>query len=146
MKTCCKYKVKKSLADFHKDKSKIDGLYPMCKVCTKEKSRIWHKNNLEYGRKYNLGYRSQRKDQTLKRVYGISLEEHQKMLKEQNNRCAICLKEIAGKGCHVDHDHTSSKVRGLLCSKCNSGLGLFVDNVEALQRAVIYLNKSKEVK
>lgn len=59
------------------------------------------------------------------------------MAERQNHKCAICKNET--KLC-VDHDHTSGKVRGLLCSRCNSGLGFFRDSIDFLKSAVEYLD------
>jgi len=59
----------------------------------------------------------------------------------QQNRCAICdASEPGGQGdFHVDHDHATGKVRGLLCSRCNTSLGLYRDSPERLRRAADYL-------
>lgn len=62
------------------------------------------------------------------------------MLVEQGNQCAICGKDFhQRKVPHVDHDHATGVVRGLLCRACNIGLGKFEDNVEALRRAADYV-------
>lgn len=84
----------------------------------------------------------------MKKRYGITYEEYEKLLKEQNNKCAICGSEDAqsirtsGK-LFIDHCHTTNRVRGLLCSKCNYALGQFNDNVSLLQSAINYLNTNK---
>lgn len=58
----------------------------------------------------------------------------------QNNLCAICKDELPeGKHCHVDHDHTTGKVRGLLCHHCNTALGLFDENPDLMEKAAVYL-------
>lgn len=82
-------------------------------------------------------------------MYGITGEGWYALLKEQDGKCAICRKDIQrttarGQGpndAHVDHCHTSGKVRGLLCSPCNRGLGLFADSTTALREAANYLEK-----
>ena len=85
------------------------------------------------------------KDSTLKARYGISLAEHDEMLLAQNKVCAICGKP-SSKPFHVDHDHVTAKVRGLLCFKCNSGLGMFCDDISVLRAAIEYLTKQiKEI-
>jgi hypothetical protein len=73
--------------------------------------------------------------------HGITIEEYQQMLLNQNNRCAICkTNEPGGKGrWHIDHCHETNKVRGLLCTVCNTGLGMFKDDPERLQNAISYL-------
>ena len=78
----------------------------------------------------------------LKSKYGITPEQFDSMLSAQDFRCAICKNPDPG-GRHnswnVDHCHTSGRVRGLLCTKCNRGLGLFSDNQTSLLSAVDYL-------
>jgi len=84
----------------------------------------------------------------MKHRYGVDLDQYEEMLERQNQQCAICQdkfngvltggKSFDGKAC-IDHCHTSGRVRGLLCSKCNTGLGGFRDNIESLQRAIDYL-------
>lgn len=69
--------------------------------------------------------------------YGLTYEEYQTMLVEQNGECAICSK-VLEKPC-IDHCHTTGKVRGLLCNSCNTGLGHFKDNPDSLEAAIRYL-------
>lgn len=79
--------------------------------------------------------------------YGMTLEEFEAKVKEQDGKCAICKEELkfGTGGCAVDHDHTTNRVRGLLCRLCNVGVGHFRENPELLLRAVAYLrNKSTE--
>lgn len=82
----------------------------------------------------------------IKRRYGISLEDYNILLKNQDYKCGICkctentLKQSNRKlRFYIDHDHKTGKVRGLLCHNCNHGLGNFADNVESLQNAINYL-------
>ena len=75
--------------------------------------------------------------------YNLSLEEYNKMLKEQDNKCAICLKPPVGRyPLAIDHSHITGKVRGLLCHGCNRDISI-LDNKEKLEKAVAYLNKTK---
>ena len=62
------------------------------------------------------------------------------MLVDQNNSCAICKKEIGWEAA-VDHCHTTNVVRGLLCRKCNLGLGGFKDNIETIRKAIAYVKR-----
>lgn len=80
------------------------------------------------------------RNRTIFREYGLYPWQYDKMLKDQNNLCAICrLPEPSGRYLAVDHCHTTNKVRGLLCINCNNGLGRFKDNVLALEKAIKYL-------
>lgn len=75
------------------------------------------------------------------RYYGITSAQFDEIYASQGGRCAICRKEIpsTGSGRHLDHCHQTNAIRGILCVTCNLGLGNFKDNVEALKRAVNYL-------
>lgn len=77
----------------------------------------------------------------LQRKYGITLEQYNILLVKQNSNCAICGINQANlsRALAVDHCHTTGKIRGLLCSNCNTGLGLFDDNVGNLTAAIQYL-------
>lgn len=74
----------------------------------------------------------------LKIKYGLTVEEHSAILASQDGQCAICWNEPAT---HTDHDHSTGRVRGLLCSKCNLGLGLFGDDPARLEAASLYLKE-----
>lgn len=119
----------KRLSDFHKASNRPDGLNPQCKSCRSA-----------YGRAtYSVGVQ---RDKNLRANYGISLEDFEGMLWVQDNRCAICAEVLLPPGvcgAHVDHDHASGRVRGILCHDCNLGLGRFHDDPEALRSAASYL-------
>jgi hypothetical protein len=68
------------------------------------------------------------------------------LLAKQNNQCGICHKHLLwpDKDTCLDHDHKTGKVRGILCSRCNRGLGHFQDNVESLRQAVTYLTMDRK--
>jgi len=72
--------------------------------------------------------------------YGIEDDQYKKLIEEQGGRCAICHKECK---LHVDHDHLTSRVRGLLCRYCNSGIGYVEESIETLQNMIKYLKKHK---
>lgn len=87
-----------------------------------------------------------------KHNYGISVEEYNKKKKKQKNRCAVCGKKETHKDhrsgktreLSVDHNHKTNDVRGLLCGNCNRGLGMFLEDIKLLAKAIEYL-KSYEV-
>lgn len=78
--------------------------------------------------------------------YGLTPETYEEMIEKQNDRCAICHSTDKGRKAaihwFVDHCHKTNRVRGLLCSKCNAGLGTFNDNIEIVQSAINYLNRA----
>ena len=91
---------------------------------------------------------SKYKEYNLRYSFGITLVEYDKMLNAQNGVCLICKnvelsKHQNGKirDLAVDHDHKTNKIRGLLCSMCNMGLGKFRENLEYLKNAIDYLQK-----
>jgi len=115
--SCCK--LIKPARGFHKWALGPDKLQNRCKSCNKE-------NNLKV---------------TLKK-FGIPQEEYDQLQKDQNRLCAICFVD-EGKTLCIDHNHATNKVRGLLCNKCNKGIGLLGDSVELIRSALNYLEKSK---
>ena len=105
------------------------------------------KKRREYHRKYGKVYRKnpkakeRKQNLELKRKYNISLEQFNVLSADQRNKCAICGEE---RKLVIDHDHETGKIRGLLCTICNKGLGLFYDNENLLKNAIDYLIKSKQ--
>ena len=86
----------------------------------------------------------EREDAIMRRQYGISMEEFDALLEFQGGGCAICSKPIEKlrRRMNIDHDHRNGKVRGILCSGCNTGLGHLGDNVEGLKKALYYLENT----
>lgn len=115
--------------------------------------REWKRNNplseeqkearrLYMSARYKANPHKYRDDQ-LKRHYGISLDAYNTLVESQNGLCAICKKKPDGarSSLQVDHDHETGRVRGLLCSKCNTGLGLFNEKPAILAEAIDYLRR-----
>lgn len=116
-----------------------------------------YKKNIEKRREYSKTYRKtyrklehvKKYDKHMDRVsnlkkFGLTIEQYDNMLQSQNSVCKICGKpELAkvGNRLAVDHCHKTGKVRGLLCSLCNKGIGHFYDSVELLQKTIDYLNE-----
>jgi Autographiviridae endonuclease VII len=85
---------------------------------------------------------AKKREQRLRRTYGISADEFDDLIRKQGGGCAICKAPVgdgADRPLYVDHCHESGKVRGLLCSSCNFGIGKFRDDVSLLTRAIDYL-------
>jgi hypothetical protein len=117
-----------NLANLRKNRDRINE---------ERKQRYW--SDPEY-RERQLAPRRGRcqRDTQLKVHYGISLEEYRAMETAQAFVCAICSQPAEDTLC-VDHCHSTSKVRGLLCRKCNTGLGCFKDDPELMIKAMAYL-------
>jgi len=112
----------------------------------KYKNKRKRTTNLEYD-VYSYEWQ---KNSYLKRMFGIDLNDYNNLLFEQNGVCAICKLPEKGKrrltepkALAVDHCHVTGKIRGLLCSECNKGIGLFNDNIELLYTALLYLKNEK---
>lgn len=115
-----------------------------------KKTRLWRQKNPEAVKnqrkrsnsakreKYKKSDKRSYKHRIIKRLYGIGIEEYEIMLHEQNSACKICGK-TQKQNLAIDHCHKTKTVRGLLCSKCNLGLGHFNDDIKRLQNAIDYI-------
>jgi hypothetical protein len=90
--------------------------------------------------------KAKKRDRDLRAQYRITLEQYDAMFKAQDGRCATCNVDISGKQCaHVDHCHTTERVRGILCPNCNRALGMVGDNPAILQALIEYLQKHSAI-
>ena len=119
--TCCKEDKEVSL--FSRDNRKVNGLQSWCKPCRRS-----HDKKRDPAK---------RKLQSLKHRYNLSTEEYEEMVKATPN-CPICGSE---EPLVVDHDHSTSEVRGLICNHCNLVLGHARDNIQTLKNAITYLEQ-----
>ena len=89
---------------------------------------------------YRLTHKKELRAYNMMRYHGITLEELDKLRIIQDNKCAICKRDlIPGKSTHLDHDHKTNKNRGLLCTSCNLGIGGLGDSSEIVLSAYKYL-------
>jgi hypothetical protein len=153
MPVCTKCNTNKDASKFHKDKKKVSGLTSWCKECrnTARAGHYW--KDPEAGRNRTKEYRSsltkeqrylQNRNTKLKQAYGISHADYVEMLEKQNYKCACCgiTNKYAGvKGLVVDHNHTTGEIRELLCSQCNTALGLLKENEEVVSNMLEYIRK-----
>lgn len=122
-----------------------------CLSCSSERSKAWYyqTKNAPAQKEKRAAYKSANKrllkSGQLKHHYGLTIEEYDAMLSSQGHKCAICRRSAQEftTALAVDHDHKTGKVRGLLCSNCNNGLGRFKDDPAVMSAAVAYLNKGK---
>lgn len=128
-------------SEFHKDKNNTrgKGLAYYCKTCALYKGKQFH----SLKNKDNPEYKEKVRQQYLKRTFGISKETFLELLNQQNGKCLICGIGLLEKGTltHIDHCHTTNKIRGILCTNCNRGLGHFKDNILILRMAIQYLEQ-----
>lgn len=112
------------------------------------KSNKGKKTKAKYYKKYkqNPKYKEIIWKAQLKFRYNITLEDYNKMFKNQNGKCAICESTFPGakkKKFSIDHNHETGKIRGLLCDNCNVGLGRFNDSIDNLKKSIKYLKFRK---
>lgn len=125
------------LSNFDNDKKSRDKLRYSCKSCEKLITKSWKKSNPDKVKLLNRKYK-------LKGTYGLTLEQYTQLLDEQYGLCAICKEPPSGANfLHVDHCHKTNKIRGLLCTRCNPGIGYFEDNIAKLEAAIKYLKSHK---
>lgn len=153
MKFCSKCKTEKDNTEFNKNSSNSDGLQDRCRECQKKDNNNWIKNNPE-------------KAHTNKRegnwkTHGITMtyELYKLLFDLQEGKCLICGSDNDKKRLSVDHCHKTGRIRGLLCAKCNTGVGMFRDSETNLKLAAEYvamtnrdekdtnyISKSKEIR
>ncbi len=113
---------------FNRNRTKKDGLDFWCKECKQK----YDKFRYQYKR------------------YNITKEDYEKMMEGQNGKCLICGRNFDKiyfpQNTHIDHDHRTGKVRGLLCNNCNVILGNAFDNLLILIKAIKYLEENKKKK
>ena len=153
-KKCAKCKGIKPLSEFHRNRSKADGLNNLCKPCNNAHSIAGYYANRAERRAGQAAYsktprgQANAKRAVLKFNYGITLEDYNLQLTQQNGRCAICNTDSPGgrhkKSLYVDHNHETGKFRALLCHNCNAGIGHFKENPEFMQRAIEYLKEKNK--
>ncbi len=130
-KVCNRCGQNKSTSEFYSNSRSKDGFRPRCKECHND-------DNARFGRASR---------------YGLTTSEFETMLKQQEHCCAICRKRLehfkdSGRrenAMNIDHCHLTGKVRGILCSGCNRGLGAFRDSPDSLRAAADYLTRSTAV-
>lgn len=114
------------------------------------KRKAWHDNNPNYDKDlYNkrlMDTPDYYKRRRIQYLYGITLEDRDRLLTSQNGCCAICGKSegLFPQKLGVDHNHITEQVRGLLCLHCNLALGYLNDDIELFKSAINYLQKYNE--
>jgi hypothetical protein len=99
-----------------------------------QKAKLYYIKNKEYLDRKSIKWR-------FKNLYGITISEKNHRYREQHGKCLICNQKYSK--LEVDHNHNTKKTRGLLCFKCNRGLGCFNENIKILLSAILYLKKNK---
>lgn len=142
----------KNTGEFYPDKSKKDGIHPICVACHKQYKKELHARDSEARDRQLLRSKKYRElnpeknkiaitNATLKKKYGITLEEYNLMLVKQNNKCAVCGDFPIKQRLHVDHKHTTGKIRGLLCQSCNVSIGKMKEDPLLLRKLASYIEE-----
>jgi hypothetical protein len=108
-----------------------------CKQCAAIRSKQFR---LENPGRFSKEYMNEAR---LRSAYGLTFADRVALIDSQDGRCAICqefLDRSNWNKCHVDHCHRTQIVRGILCARCNSGLGKFRDDPTLLEAAIVYLS------
>jgi hypothetical protein len=137
MKICTKCNELKPLSEYYKSIRKGRNIQEEshCKSCCSTRKK-----------KYRLENKEAVRAQNKRRVPGWDIDRYNQYLELQEGKCAICgTTKYTNKDWCADHDHATNQPRGLLCGRCNAGLGYFKDNPEYLQSAINYLNKWKSI-
>tara|TARA_B100000287_G_C20076247_1_gene560494 strand:+ start:54 stop:461 length:408 start_codon:yes stop_codon:yes gene_type:complete len=97
----------------------------------------------KYMKEYYKKNKMRAKARSMENRYGITIEQYWQMLKDQNFACKVCNSHMTDhkKGLCVDHDHTTGKVRALLCKGCNVALGEIKENKDTLAKLIMYLEE-----
>lgn len=146
VKSCPRCRRTLPLEQFHKGRDQV-GRASYCKDCVRERGAAYYQRNREQirakeaerrrargvpAKRFRKDYtdeewkahrRKQDRGYSLKKLYGITMEDYERMLDEQHGGCAVCGTPPGARRLHVDHDHETGKVRSLLCNGCNAALG-----------------------
>jgi hypothetical protein len=139
MKTCTGCSGLKPPEDYYRDATRGDGRMCKCKECVLEIRREYRERPGMRERQREYLKRPEVRARSRKSLYGITDDDYKRLLEEQGGVCAICGSSRGWRELCVDHCHDTKRVRGLLCSNCNTGLGFFLDNPALLIAANEYL-------
>jgi hypothetical protein len=155
----------KPLTEFYKAEGCVDGRRGDCRSCfqakavaraeadpqlreaARERTRQWVVDNPERKRENNQAYatsgrkRPSDRKSHLKRTFGLTLEDYDRMLAEQGGGCAICGRLPDKTALHVDHCHETGRVRGLLCFRCNAAIGHLREDPAVIAAALAYVTR-----
>jgi hypothetical protein len=147
VKTCSKCGFEKSFENFSKSSADRSGYASYCKPCHSEYSKVWKRR--KYAETPSDVRSAANRKWALKSMYGVTVEQYNEMLAAQRGGCAICGSPDSGRSdrlvLYVDHDHRTDAVRGLLCMKCNNGIGQLGDDPDRLVAAAAYLLQHKDI-
>lgn len=146
---CQRCKQSKPITFFRKNKRSPTGINQNCRKCCTEYGKEWREDKRDasriiakaaYWRNPEAGRRRARIG-NFRKKYGLTVAEVDGMLIAQNNNCAICERSLLGKKANVDHDHSTGKIREILCTRCNLGIGYFEESSDIFFKCIEYLKR-----
>lgn len=149
-KACTQCKAIKPVAEFPACKTNRNGLHSWCFSCKRARSKAYQDRPdvKERMRSYRREWarqpkqRAQNKRNRIRRVFGLTPQQLNQMKVDQQGLCAICFQpEPLKRSLAIDHDHVTGKVRGLLCTRCNTALGMIQEDVEILINMTAYIDQ-----
>ena len=150
-KNCRRCNETKPIEQFHRRKASSDGRNRICAACAVAEVNAWNKANPEYHREkakeYRLRHPGRVADNNLRWRLGVPRGTYDQMLAAQDGRCGICGDTDPGARTtrfHVDHDKETGIVRGLLCARCNTGIGQLRHSKPILLSAIEYLERTSK--
>lgn len=140
---CRKCEEVKKLEDFPKNVRCKGGRTSTCKVCTNTRQENSRRERYSKDPAFKIA-RKQSQQRNRAKKLGISAEELRYMLQRANGVCEICgnppsMTGTSGQSLHIDHCHSSGRVRGMLCARCNLTLGKVEDSIDILTKMKEYL-------
>ena len=150
---CTKCNQNKETSEFHKDKKKTNGLTSWCKDCRNKARAEKYWKEPESQRKRSQDYRKtltqeqryiSNRNTKLKQAYGLTHKQVEEMKRLQEYKCYVCScneLEAGSKGLVVDHNHTTGQIRKLLCSPCNTALGLLREDKNIFTSLIKYIEE-----
>lgn len=154
VRTCSRCKIEKLIAAFPPKPGGRDGINAACRACisTANKARYLKHHDRELARGRMRAVRDREKIREYSRHYrmlvrfGITVADWERLFESQGKACAICKRlDPDGRHWHTDHCHETGKLRGILCRRCNLGLGWFDDSTEKLRDATQYLHDHRSL-
>ena len=121
--------------------------YGACVECVPIQTKEWNQKNRTRANakagKWRVNNQEKVVDSRIKNIYGVSLDHIENLYDAQCGKCALCGEPVSRDKIQIDHCHKTRVVRGLLCRKCNIGLGMFNEDSSLIEKAVSYINQFK---
>lgn len=144
MRICVTCGTELPLSDFGRNARCADGIHRTCKPCVNRHRRNTYRANrereLQKQHQYYKEHPNRRRATRIKHLYGIEYSEYERLRELQQGCCAVC-GTAPDRDLHVDHCHTTGRVRGLLCGGCNRALGIMHDDPACIRRLALYAER-----